>query len=155
MKQSRGYNTQRARALTTNNLCTLCDALGPTPQHDDLLFTLQVLSAVHGLLRSCKLTLPDKIALCDPRKNSLRSSAVWRQTSYGFDLTTSETDKTYKGHKIVILQSFISPYPFSFFSKYVRSRDTLHCGKPELWLKEDGTMPMYSWFVAKLKTIFP
>lgn len=155
MKRPRSYNKQRARALTTADLHMLCDALGSSKLHNNLLFLTQVLNGVHGLLRSGELTQPNKISLCDPRKNTLRLSALWKLTSFGFDLTTSKTDKTYEGHRIAILQCTSGPNPLTFFSKYVRSRDLLHRDKPELWLKDNGMVPTYSWFVARLKTFFP
>lgn len=155
MKRSRGYSKQRARALTTTDLRALSNALSSSQQHDDLLFLTQVLSGVHGLLRSGEITQPDKTSLRDPRKNSPRSSAIWRSTSFGFDLTTSKNDKAYEGYKIAIMQCKTGPDPLTCFSKYVRSRDALHRDKPELWLKLDGTVPTYSWFVARLKSFFP
>lgn len=155
MKQSKAYHRQRTHALTRADFRTLCTALGNSHLHNNLLFLSQVLSGVNGLLRSGELTQPNKPSICDLQKTTLRSSAIWRPHSYGFDLITSKTDKTYEGFRIIIMECAVGPDPLFYFSKYFRSRDSIHCGKPALWIKANGTVPTYSWFVTRLKSFFP
>lgn len=119
MKRVKGINWRQARALTTDDLRVLATALGTSHTHNGLLFLSQILTGVHNLPRAGELTQLDKADLRNPRYNSLWSSAIWKPTAFGFDLTTSKTSKTYKGHKFLIMQCTLGPNPLTFFSKYI------------------------------------
>jgi hypothetical protein len=74
VKHRYGMPTTRKLPLTPNNLRTVCNAYNDDPSYDNLLFVTQLLIGTHCLMRLGELTWPDKIALWDYRKISMRHS---------------------------------------------------------------------------------
>ena len=44
--------------------------------------------------------------------------------------------------------------PLLPFRAYLTSRDRLHPYRPELWLRQDGTIPTRAWFIRRLRLHF-
>ena len=43
---------------------------------------------------------------------------------------------------------------YTWFTTYLKSRDSHFPLRPELWLRANGTIPMRSWFIARLRKFF-
>ncbi len=72
-----------------------------------------------------------------------------------FTLPMHKADWFFKGSTIMLEQhaSLLDPLPV--FQRYLTSCNQLFGPLPELWLKSDSCVPMRSWFISKLKKLFP
>ncbi|KIJ66314.1 hypothetical protein HYDPIDRAFT_61093, partial [Hydnomerulius pinastri MD-312] len=141
--------------LTKNHLLTV---MGHTPRpisHDDLLFRAQLETGFFGLMRLGELVWPDKLALRDSRKLSMRHTVIILPDSYSFLLEHDKTDTRYEGNKVLVQRSHLEPDPHDSFVRYLTSRDGRFPLHPQLWLRRNGTTPSRAWFMRKLRTFFP
>jgi hypothetical protein len=153
-KRHRGISTKRKSPLTVRDLQTVSDNLASSTHHDDLLFNTQLNTGFSGLLRLGELTSPDNTALRDYRKITMCFSLEWLQDAYAFWLPAHKTDTTFEGNRVVIKQITGAPDPFPIMRQYINSRDHLFPLLPQLWLKADGTVPLRSWFINRLRHYF-
>jgi hypothetical protein len=153
-KRRYGVPTSRKLPLTKDNLLTVYNAYGPTPPHDDLLFTAQILTGTDCLMRLAELTWPDKLSLRDYRKVSMRHSVEFLPGGLSFWLPGHKADKFFEGNRLIIRKGG-SPDTYTRFREYLTSRDLRFPLRPELWLRGDGTLPTRSWFIARLRLFFP
>ena len=61
----------------------------------------------------------------------------------------------FEGDQVVIQKSTTAPDLFAIFRKYLRSRDSLFPLFPQLWLRSDGSVPSWFWFLSRLHVFFP
>jgi hypothetical protein len=153
-KRYRGTPTIRKSLLTVADLLVVSHDLAPSTDHDDLLFHAQLNTGFTGLLRLGELTWPNQIALRDYRKVTLRSSLKLHAREYSFWLPTHKADTTFEGNRIVIRKISNAPDPCPIMEHYIRSRDILFPFHPQLWIKANGTVPLRSWFIARLRRYF-
>jgi hypothetical protein len=124
--------------------------------HDDLLFTAMLLTGFYGLMRLGELTMPEKKAVQNWRKLSRRDSLQWSNGTqgYSFLLPAHKADTTFEGNKIIIVhKNHADPVPW--MRRYVASRDNLFPIHPLLWVRKNGKMPQRSWFLRRLRKLFP
>lgn len=152
-KRRFGVPTVRKLPLTISNLISVFDSLGPHPSHDDLLWATQLFTGTDSLLRLAELCWPDKIELRDYRKVTMRHSIEFGDNIVSFWLPGHKADAFFEGNRIIIRRS--SQRTFELFTKYLTARDRLFRGRPELWLRSNGTVPTRSWFMARLRHLFP
>ncbi|KIJ53418.1 hypothetical protein M422DRAFT_155244 [Sphaerobolus stellatus SS14] len=146
-KRLRRSEPKRRKALELSDLNTL--------SHNDLLFLAQVTSGFFGLNRLGELVWPDNHQLQSYANVSMRHSVRFEEDHYSYHLPSHKSDKISEGARIVI-QTVDSPYdPVRLFKKYLQSRDSFFPGRPELWLRSDGSLPQRSWFIAYLHRFFP
>jgi hypothetical protein len=153
-KRRYGVATSRKLPLTTANIITVFDAYGPSPAHDDLLFTTQISTGTNCLMRLGELTWPDKLALRDYRKVSMRHSVQFLPEGVSFWLPGHKADKFFEGNRLIIRKGGL-PDTYICFREYLASRDTWFPLRPELWLRTDGTLPTRSWFIMRMRRFFP
>ena len=153
-KRYRGTPTKRKSPLTVANLLTVANDLAPSTLHDDLLFNALLNTGFTGLLRLGELTWPDKITLRDYKKLTMRHTLQWTPTEYSFWLPTHKADTTFEGNRIVIKKIAGAPDPHPIMAEYVTSRDTLFPFHPQLWLRSNGSIPLRSWFIKRLRHYF-
>ena len=153
-KRFRGTATIRKSPLTVANLHFVSHDLAPSTDHDDLLFDAQLNTGFTALLRLGELTWPNKIALRDYRKVTLRSSLERHTQQYSFWLPTHKADTVFEGNKIVVHKIRGAPDPGPIMERYIKSRDRLFPFHLQLWLKADGTIPLRSWFITRLRHYF-
>ena len=153
-KRYRGTPTVCKSPLTVANLVCVAHNLAPSTDHDDLLFNALLNTGFTGLLRLGELTWPNKIALRDYRKVTMRSSLERLAHEYSFWLPTHKSDITFEGNRIVIRKISNAPDPHPIVERYIESRDRLFPFHPQLWLKADGTIPLRSWFINCLHQYF-
>jgi hypothetical protein len=153
-KRYRGTATIRKSPLTIANLLFVSHSLAPSTDHDDLLFDAQLNTGFTALLRLGELTWPNKIALRDYRKVTLRSSLECCVREYSFWLPTHKADTTFEGNRIVVRRISNAPDPQLIMERYIKSRDMHFPFHPQLWLKADGTIPLRAWFIKRLRHYF-
>jgi hypothetical protein len=153
-KRYRGTPTSRKSPLTISNLLTVSHDLASSTIHDDLLFNAQFNTGFTGLLRLGEMTWPNKIALRDYKKVTMRFSLEFHEVGYSFWLPAHKADTTFEGNKIIVRRISDAPDPTPIMDKYIKSRDILFPFHPQLWLKADGTIPLHSWFINRLRHYF-
>ena len=153
-KRRFGVPTTRKLPLTRENLLTVCDAYRNNPSHDDVLFVTQLLTGTECLMRLGELTWPDKVALRDYRKVSMRHTVSFHTDALSFWLPGHKADQFFEGNRLIVRKS-VSPDAYSLFKTYLSSRDRLFRACPELWLRADGTISTRTWFINRLRRFFP
>jgi hypothetical protein len=122
--------------------------------YNDSLWFAIFLAAFHGLLRLGELVVPDALETRDLRKLIMRLSVQMYSHHVEFFLPAHKADPTFQGNKIILRRTETPDDPVLPFSKYIAQRDSRFRWRPELWLREDGSLPTYSWFIRILKHNF-
>ena len=97
-KRHYGVPTSRKLPITQNDLLTVCNAYGPNPDHDDLLFATQILTGTDCLMRLAELTWPDKLHLRDYHKISMRHTVELLPAGLSFWLPGHKSNKFFEGN---------------------------------------------------------
>lgn len=150
-----GTPVKQKPPLSRANLLHVICSMASTPSHDNLLFTTIVLTRFHALMQLRELIFPDKVALRNYRKISLRHSVLIKEEEYSFFLPSHKGDQFFEGNTILVQKLDIPTDPYSPFISYLRSRDTFFPLHPELWLTSRGTVPTRHWFMSRLRKLFP
>ncbi|KIJ38675.1 hypothetical protein M422DRAFT_97289, partial [Sphaerobolus stellatus SS14] len=151
----RAVNIKHKQPLTRSALTQLHPTYSSSTSHDDHLFFTMLLTGFHGLLRLGELTWPDKIELQDYRKVTMRHTASISDAAFQFILPTHKADRLFEGNRVIIKSTAQNDDPLTPFKSYLVSRDSLFPYKPELWLRENGSIPTRSWFICRLRKHFP
>lgn len=146
---------QRKRPLTTHDLATIINSLPTQPSHDDLLFCALTFTGFFGLLRPSEFCLSDSASKHDSRKIMLRHEVSFTNGLLRFPLHAHKADQQLAGSDVLLLQRTDHLDPVTRICQYLASRDSLYPLNPELWTKQDGTIPRYKWFVTRLKSLLP
>ena len=150
-----GSPVKRKTPLSRANLQFVLDSMVSEPSHDELLFAALMLTGFHALLRLGELVFPDKRALRNYRKISLRHSVSILRHQYSFFLPSHKGDRFFEGNTIVVQKTNASTDPHSGFLTYLSSRDKKFPLHPELWLTSRGSVPTRHWFISRLRKFFP
>jgi hypothetical protein len=150
-----GSPVKRKTPLSHADLLLVLDSMVSEPSHDNLLFAAILLTGFHALMRLGELVFPDKKALRNYRKISLRLSVSVLPSQYSFFLPSHKGDRFFEGNTIVIQKLTTPTDPYPPFLAYLASRDRLFPLHPELWLTSRGTVPTRHWFIARLRKFFP
>ncbi|KAJ7460787.1 putative retroelement protein [Mycena latifolia] len=150
-KRLRGSAVRHKLPLSRNHLRQAIAALPSSPSHDDLLFLSSLLTGFRALLRLGELTMPDNPKIRNPRKYSKRTSATIHATSYEYWLPAHKADATFEGSHILVLDADA----LAAFRRYLASHDHLHPLNPHLWVRANGHVPTQSWFMKRLRALFP
>jgi hypothetical protein len=145
----------RKRALLRDDLSLALTTLLRPLTHDDLLWVTQLCCGFYGLLRLGELVSPDEFLARDSRKLTLRTSVDITANTYSFLIQREKSDDHYEGNRVVVSSSIMEPDPLPLFTAYLTSRDGRFPLHPLLWVRSDGSIPTRSWFVRRLKSIFP
>lgn len=148
----------RKCALSQDDLTSIIASCSTAPSHDDLLFSAIAFTGWHCLMRLGELVDPDSIDLRDYRKTitwrSVTSSNLPRP-HVSFTLPMHKADRFWEGSTVVLEQRVGSLNLLPIFNRYLNLWDNLFFLFPELWLKADGLVPTRSWFINRLKALFP
>ena len=153
-KRRFGVPTTRKLPLTRENLLTVSNTYQNNPSHDDILFGTQLLTGTECLMRLGELTWPDKIALRDYHKVSMRHTVLFHTDALSFWLPGHKADQFFEGNRLIVRKS-LSPDAYSHFKTYLSSRDRLFRARPKLWLRTDGSIPTCAWFINHLRQYSP
>ena len=150
-----GTPTKHKSPFSHADLQQVLDSLPPTPSHDDLLFCALLLTGFHALMRLSELVFPDKRALRNYRKISLRHTVSVLPHQYSFFLPSHKGDHTFEGNSIVVQKVVTPTDPYNPFLAYLASHDSSFPLHPELWLTSHGAVPTRHWFLSRLRVLFP
>jgi len=150
----------RKEPLDVTHLARLSTLFSHSLIHDDLLFLALLFTGFYGLLRLGELVWPDRRMLQDFRKTTLRHTVDLTPSSYAFLLPGHKADRFFHGSQVLIHQQLptilaSSSSPIDVFKNYLSSRDKRFPFNPELWLREDGSIPLRSWFMRRLRVYLP
>ncbi|KAF8591031.1 hypothetical protein K439DRAFT_1644463 [Ramaria rubella] len=144
MKKLRGgAETQCKRALIQEDLHRLLTKFD-TVDYDDTLFLAMLFTDFYRLMHLGELT---------HKKTSMCHSVCFTGTRYSFRLPYHKGDRLYEGSTIMIEahpSSALNAVPH--MQSYLAKHDERFFLLPELWLTSFGSMPTYSWFVARLQS---
>lgn len=154
-KKIRAIPTTRKRPLSRSELAALQPQYMMSSNHDDLLFFTILLTGFHGLMRLGELVFPDKHSLRDFRKVTKRTSVELLPDGFSFFLPGHKADQFFEGNRVIIHKTNSGDDPNQPFRKYLCSRDQMFPYHPELWLRQDGTVPTRGWFMNRLRKHFP
>ncbi|EPQ55313.1 hypothetical protein GLOTRDRAFT_106024 [Gloeophyllum trabeum ATCC 11539] len=144
----------RAQPMSVDDLGTIHDALHSSTSHDDKLFLALVFTGFYALMRLGELVHSDNPVLRDPRKLTLRDNVTYHRSHYQFTLPTHKAD-LFESNSILIRAQSNRPDPVRVFTSYISSRDALAGFRPQLWLREDGSVPTREWFMRRLRRFRP
>ncbi|PBK69279.1 hypothetical protein ARMSODRAFT_844066, partial [Armillaria solidipes] len=155
-KRLRGSEVHRKLPLSRDDIRRAIATLRPSLDHDDKLFLTLLVTGFNGLLRLAELSMPDTKKLRNWRKITRRSTVEWVPLGYSFLLPAHKADVTFEGNRIIIPASddaSINPSPI--FHNYLVSRDERFPVHPGLWVTSAGKTPTRSWFIRRLRRLFP
>lgn len=144
----------RQRPVSFDELMHVYGCLVPSDNHDTLLFLAIMFCSFHGLLRIGESVWPDSRKLQDYRKVVRRCTVNVTDSSFSYLLPSHKADRLYEGNKVLIHISNAGPVPLRCFTDYLRVRDKSFPLKPELWLREDGSIPTRRWICTLFDTHF-
>ena len=87
-----------------------------------------------------------------------RLSVELTGTHFAFTLPAQKTDHLYEGDRVLIQRLLSAPDsddPWSLFQRYLVARDSSFPLHPYLWIRADGSIPTRSWFLSRLRRLFP
>jgi hypothetical protein len=154
-KKMQAKNTTRKRPISRQDLISVATNYTTSVQHDDILFYTLVTTAFHGLLRLGEMVWPDTHKLQDYRKVVLRNSISVKTSSFDFRLPGHKADRLFEGSTVLLRTTTTADDPLSFFTQYLRLRDTMFPYHPQLWLRKNGAIPTRSWFMTRFRKHFP
>ena len=132
------------RPLTCSDLESIAPFYRSSTSYDDKLFFSLLLTGFRGLMHLGELVLPDQLKLQDYRKIVCRNTVCLNQASFQYYLPGHKADRFFDGNNGIIQSTQTSDDPLSSFLSYVDAREVTFPFCPELWLKEDGTIPTRS-----------
>lgn len=150
-----GTPVKRKLPLAKHHLLQVINTLKSDPTYDDILFTAMLLTGFHALLRLGEMTFPDKVAMRNYRKISLRPSVSISENKYSFFLPSHKGDAFFEGNTIIIQRLPTDTDPMRAFIAYLKKRDQKFPFNPELWLRNSGSVPTRAWFMLRLRRFFP
>ncbi|PBK69605.1 hypothetical protein ARMSODRAFT_974750, partial [Armillaria solidipes] len=155
-KRLRGSEVKRKLPLSRDDIRLAIKTFQASSDYDDQLFLAMLVTGFNGLLHLAELSMPNTKKLRNWRKVVRRSSVEWLDVGYAFFLSAHKADTTFKGNKVIILTDSDPTFnPMPVFRRYVASRDLKHPVHPALWVTSAGSIPTRSWFMKRLRHIFP
>ena len=76
-------------------------------------------------------------------------------SSFSFLLHSHKSNKFFDGNHVLIDQEISSTPPVHAFPSYLTSHDSCFPFHPQLWLRDNGSMPTCQWFITCLHHFFP
>jgi hypothetical protein len=143
----------RKRHLVPTDLDDVTAAVHADPSFDHILFCAMLFIGFHGLLRASELTATDQEHLQDHRRTMMRIHLT--KTTFGFSLLLSshKANQNLLGNEIVLAARDDSLDPCTPLLAYLLLRNAGSPLSPYLWIRQDGSVPTYSWFTDTLKSI--
>ena len=101
-KRWHGRATTCKLPLTVDNLDTIFNALDTNPSHDNILFATQLLTGFENLLCLGELCWPDKVALGNYRKVTMRHTVERFNSYFSLSLPTHKGNAFFEGNCLII-----------------------------------------------------
>lgn len=144
---------QRKRPITLDDLHLIASYGAPQPSYNDLLLRALSFTSFFGLLRPSEVCLSDSPRKRDMRKIMLRHQLVIEDDMMSIPLHAHKADQQNSGNMVLLLRRDDSLNPLPIITNYLHLRDASFPINPELWTRSDGSLPNYSWFIQKIKSI--
>ena len=97
-----GRTTTCKLPLTIDNLNTVFNALDANPSHNDVLFTTQLFTGFENLLHLGELCWPNKVALRDYCKMTMRHTVEMFNDYISLFLPAHKGDVFFEGNRLII-----------------------------------------------------
>src|SRR5258708_25992827 len=126
--------------------------------HNNLLFMVIILVGWHCLLHLGELFDHDSISLLDFCKsiNCLSVKFVDLPCPHvSFFLPMHKANHFFKGSTVIFEKHSSLLDPIHFFKIYLASHNSCFPHLPQLWLHSNSSIPMHSWFINRIHTVFP
>ena len=153
----RGTSVTRKHPFSEADLSHLLHIYSQSPTYDNALFLCIVFTAWHCLMWLGEITAHDNPAYCSACKSVRRCSVKLSPSPYhiSFSLPMHKADHLFEGLH-VILEQWTHPLdPVAVFLRYIEQCDRLFPLHPQLWLRENGSVPTRSWFMHRIRSHFP
>ncbi|PBK81851.1 hypothetical protein ARMGADRAFT_902732, partial [Armillaria gallica] len=155
-KRLKGSTVKRKAPLSRDDICHAIKTLGSSSHYDDCLFLTLLVTGFNGLLRLAELSMPDAKRARNWRKITRRTTVEWLPEGYAFFLPAHKADTAFEGNKVIIPSDDDPGFnPLPIFRRYLTLRDTRHIVHPTLWITSSGSIPTRSWFMKRLRQVFP
>jgi integrase len=156
-KKMRGTSVTRKRPFSEADLLRLLTIYGNSPSYDDTLFLCIVFTAWHCLMRLGEIVAHDNPAYRSAQKTikrcTVKISSFPRHIS--FFLPMHKADRLFEGSHVVLEERTSRLDPVRIFLQYIGRRDQRFPLYPQLWLRENGSIPSRSWFMHRIRSHFP
>ena len=146
---------QQKSPLTWDDLKHVYNHLPRSLSHDNLLFLIMLPVGFFGLLCLGELVQPNSSSHHSVAEISWRHDVSTRLSSPSSSLSPRLMWCLFEGDQVAIQKSTTAPDPFVVFNKYLRACDSLFPLFPQLWLRSDGSVPSWSWFLFRSHVFFP
>ncbi len=155
-KRLKGSEVKRKAPLSREDIRHAIKTLSPSSDYNDALFLTILVTGFNGLLRLTELSMPNAKKSRNWRKVARRTSVEWLPEGYAFFLPAHKADTAFEGNKVIIPNDDDPSFdPLPVFRRYLSLRDSRHLVHPALWITESGSVPTRSWFMKRLRQIFP
>lgn len=155
-RRLKGSAVKRKSPLSRDNIRYAITKLGKSNNYDDCLFLALLVTGFNGLLRLAELSMPDLKKLRNWRKIVRRTTVEWIPEGYAFFLPAHKADMAFEGNKVIIpCDDDPSFNPLPIFRRYLALRDARYIVHPALWITSNGSVPTRSWFMKRLRQLFP
>jgi hypothetical protein len=84
----------------------------------------------------------------------MRNSVSIHPRSFEFTLPGHKADRLFEGSKILIQSTNLADDAWGPFTTYLALRDHRFPLRPELWIKEDRSIPTRAWFLHRFRQHF-
>ena len=145
----------RKQPLSREDLLHAYSFLQHPLSYDDVLWLTQLFCGFYALLRLNDLVWPDSTNLRHYASLVSRLSVELTGTHFAFTLPAQKTDHLYEGDRVLIQRLSAPDDPWSLFQRYLVARDSSFPLHPYLWIRADGSIPTRSWFLSRLRRLFP
>jgi hypothetical protein len=147
--------TTRKEALSLCDVTHILTHFLTIRDHDSLLFVSLFLTAFFALHRLGELVFPDDSSIRDWRKIIRRSSVTLHPDRYGYTLPAHKADRQFQGSQVVVWGEQFGYPTLPHFSSYLHSRDAKFPLASPLWLTSAGLVPTRSFFISRMRSLFP
>lgn len=154
-KKWRGKPTLRKPPLLATHILTLIGKFNNAAIFDDSLFLVISLLGHFGLHRLGELTSSDVIAHRSHRKLIKRPTAIRTSIGFSYVLPYHKADRYFLGNTVVIPARSDSLDPTEHLVRFLHLRDAAFPNRIELLIRSDGSLPTRSWYMDRLKLLFP
>lgn len=154
-KKWRGKPSLRKPPLLATHVLTLIERFKNSTIFDDSLFLVITLLGHFGLHRLGELTSSDVLAHRSHRKLIKRPTATRSSIGFSYILPYHKADRYFLGNTVIIPARSDNLDPTEHLAHFLRLRDASFPNRIELLIRSDGSLPTRSWYMDRLKQLFP
>ena len=120
--------------------------------YDQILFAAMLVCGFFAMHRAAELVAPPLSDKAWAKKIIKRDTVTASESTFGYYLPYHKAKNLYQGDSVVIEASSCDQLPMiELLQTYLAKRDAKQTS-PFLFVKEDGSLPKYAWFVSTLQS---